>query len=778
MKLNKLLIIGLIFGGLVLSSCGKGGVVASDSDIKPDVTSNVEPASSEDPVSSEDPSSSEEDKYYTITWENYNGAILEVDENVKAGTIPTYDGPTPVRPEGDEYTYSWSGWDPEVGPVTQNEFYIATFDKVPKTYMSVTEAVELANQVGEAGTQQRQMVTGRVKNIVNSNYGEMYITDGTNDLYVYGVYSADGVKKYSELENKPYSGDEVFLLGYVKMYNGSPEMGQSWLQRMVSHQGEVDVSDYSSMNIAAARSAAKGSKVLIQGVVATITYANGKVPSGIYLVDDTSSIYVYNPEVAGRVVIGEEVKVAGVRDDYILESEISYANQWGYQGSIQLTDAIFVQSLGKDKQYLKSWIQESSMKALLETPLTNNITTVIYKVNAIVNKVPGAGFVNYYIDDLDNETGSYVYTLCNGGDFSHLDAFDGKICTVYLALHNAKSTKSGTVYRLMPIYVEEKQNFAMTDLEVANFALDYYAAPQFKKEYNADPALELLTGVSNEYIPFENVALSYESDSPSLVSFVEEAGKLVMHLSDESGEANITIKATYNGVNATKAVNIKIVIADYGQTVTVAQAIAASDDTEVTVKGIVMSSVVNQKAFYINDGTGVIAVRTSSETINEIDLGNEVVMKGTRTHVVKEGSLNKGQSCIDNAELVANLNGNHDFDRSTFITNKTFDEIFEYKNQQATVDLTTNVYVATCYLRKSSGGYSTNYYLNNGTTSKEYYLYAGSGSQYSDFDAFSDGRQLTVAFMLCDWNTKSEYRACIVYASDGATTVINSLNFK
>ena len=51
-------------------------------------------------------------------------------------------------------------------------------------------------------------------------------------------------------------------------------------------------------------------------------------------------------------------------------------------------------------------------------------------------------------------------------------------------------------------------------------------------------------------------------------------------------------------------------------------------------------------------------------------------------------------------------------------------------------------------------------------------------TQYSAFDAFSDDREITVEFMLVDWNTKSEYRACIVSASDGTTTILNTLNFQ
>lgn len=714
MKTNKLLILGLITCGLVLSSCGANKPsedTKSESPISESSLPSEESLSSSEPESSDDPSSSSEE--------------------------------------------------PEI------------------TYLTVSEAYALALEVGDAGTAEKQYVTGIVKNITNANYGEMYITDGEKDLYIYGVYSANGARKYPELEEKPYKGDEVFLYGIVKTYNGSPEMGASWLQKFISHQGEESLDDYTLMNILAARNATKESKVLVQGVVANITYANGRVPSGVYLTDDTSSIYVYSPDVAGRVEVGEEIQVAGTRDDYILATEVSYAEQWGYQGSIQLADALFVKSIGKNKEILKSWIEESTMKELMETPFTNNITTKIYKVNAIVNKDPREGFTNYYINDLDNETGSYVYTLCNGGDFTHLDKFDGKICTVYLALHNAKATASGAYYRLMPIDVKVNDSFSMSDEEIAKFALNYYIVKQFKKQYNADPALELITSVSNTYIPFENVAITYSALSGSdVATFANEDGKLVMHTTDQDGVAKIQLTATYNGKTVTQTIDVIVSSVEIPDTISVKEAIKAADDEVVTVQGVVMSSLINQTGFYLNDGTGVIAVRTDSTTIKEIAMGNEVVMQGKKVHF-KSAANNLGQNCIDAATLIANLMGNHEYSKAPFITDKTFDQIFELKETVSTDDYTCTVFVAQCTLRKNAGGYSTNYYLSNPDHTKEYYLYAGSGSQYSAFESFADATKLlTVEFALCNWNTKSEYRACIISASDGETTIINNYNFR
>lgn len=71
--------------------------------------------------------SSYEEETFTVIWKNYDNSILEVDENVIKGTIPTYDGNTPTRENDDLYTYTFNGWDPEVGPIYKNTSFVATF---------------------------------------------------------------------------------------------------------------------------------------------------------------------------------------------------------------------------------------------------------------------------------------------------------------------------------------------------------------------------------------------------------------------------------------------------------------------------------------------------------------------------------------------------------------------------------------------------------------------------------------------------------------------------
>ena len=71
---------------------------------------------------------------YTITWNNWTGANLETDLGVEYGATPTYNGATPMKAEDENYTYSFSGWDPAIAPVTGDATYTAQFAPVSKGF--------------------------------------------------------------------------------------------------------------------------------------------------------------------------------------------------------------------------------------------------------------------------------------------------------------------------------------------------------------------------------------------------------------------------------------------------------------------------------------------------------------------------------------------------------------------------------------------------------------------------------------------------------------------
>lgn len=85
-------------------------------------------------VSCADEVNSEYQQAYTVIWQNYNGDILEIDRNVKEGSLPSYDSEEPTR-RGNSYTnYKFNGWDKEIKEVYQNITYTALFSSTYLTY--------------------------------------------------------------------------------------------------------------------------------------------------------------------------------------------------------------------------------------------------------------------------------------------------------------------------------------------------------------------------------------------------------------------------------------------------------------------------------------------------------------------------------------------------------------------------------------------------------------------------------------------------------------------
>lgn len=197
-----------------------------------------------------------------------------------------------------------------------------------------------------------------------------------------------------------------------------------------------------------------------------------------------------------------------------------------------------------------SFAQEKTVKEVIETSPSANITSLIYHSNALIKRVQkeGQSFVNYYIDDLDGKTGSYVYTACDGKDFAWMDQYDGKICSVYYTALNAKSTSTGVLFRFLPIKIEDN-NYQFDKAEAPKFAVEYYGLEQFDTSYSADPEKEMLTSVTSDLLNFGTATLSYSSNNTALAYFENgEDGKVIFHINSGSeGTATITVTGHLDG---------------------------------------------------------------------------------------------------------------------------------------------------------------------------------------------------------------------------------------
>ena len=659
------------------------------------------------------------------------------------------------------------------GVITVKNAILVSFTAVeaPLNIISIAEAFEICAANTEE-TERLYYIRGTVTKVSNPAYGEMYVSDGTNEILVYNTKNADGTVGYAEMAERPVKGDEVLLFCTLNNHNGTNQVKSAWVIEFKHDEVEIDPSMYTEMTIAEAREADVDALLRVKGVVARITYSNGKVPQGVILVDGTSSIYVYGVDIAGQVSIGNTIEVAAKKTYYVLASEQSNADKFGYKGACQLDESILLSNDKGNTEFDKSWITEATVKEIIDTPVTEDITNLIFKANALVKKAPGNGFVNYYIDDIDGVTGSYVYTQCNGSDFDWLDQFDGKICTVYFVAQNAKSSTSGCVWRFLPVAVSYDGYTFNTD-NAAEYAVKYHGVDQFLSEYTGNPAKELVSSVSSELLGFAGATLSYVSSNETVAYFTTVNGQTIFNCG-EAGTATVTVTGSYNGKSYTATVEITVKKNAEFETISIADAISKEIDEIVYVKGIVGPSLVNQSGFYLFDESGMVAIRVADNAIFEtIAIGNEVVIQGKRDLWHKEGYTH-GQIVISNAEVVANYYGEYDYLTISPIVGKDITYILGL--DKLDIAQTTTLYSITATVKVVDAQYYSNIYLTDGTN--DLLLYCSSSSQYSWLKAYA-GQTVTVELAPCNWNSKAGFAGCVlaVVLEDG-TKVLNTLNFK
>ncbi len=637
--------------------------------------------------------------------------------------------------------------------------------------ITIAQALELCGEEGSI-TQKRYYIQGIVESIDNAAYGAMTISDATGTISVYDTYSENGSVPYGELNNKPYKGDEVLLSCILQNYQGTKEVKNAWLIEVKHNEPDVDLTAYTEMTIASARDAEKGSKVKVTGIVAQIVYADGLIPSGIYLVDETNSILVHDSDLAQRVNIGNQITIVAEKTWWILDSEQANAEKFGYKGSCQLENAVLLENDDRtDKGFDHAWIPSSTILDILNTPVSENITNTIFRVPCTIKKVEGKGFVNYYIYDLDETTGTYVYTQCGGQDFAWLDQYLDTVQELYVSVINAKSTETDCIYRLQPIQIIPAPGSTI-QVSIPEHVVKYYGMTQFQSVYSGDPMLELTTQVSSQLLDFQDASLHYTSSNPSIINFKEVDGKLYMR-GIMPGTATITITGTYDGKSYSESMDITIggaVTVSYG---TVREAIDAPAGSRVTLKGIVGPSVVNQPGFYLVDNTGVIPVAMGEDMLKTLKPGNEIILEGVRDYRnPKSSGKCIGQTYIKDPAILTNHYGTQEYATDSFISGKTLAEFYALNPLE---DHSTEVYIMRGKLEFVETDFYTSLKFTDGTTAIQ--LYCANAGQYSFLEAFRD-QEITVELAACNWNSKSYYTGCIlaVYTENGK--IINPLNFQ
>ncbi|MEE1070734.1 MAG: hypothetical protein U0K81_09755 [Paludibacteraceae bacterium] len=106
---------------------------------------------------------------YTITWKNGDDVIETY--KLPRGAMAEYLGTNPTKPMDEGYTYTFTGWDPALAPVTDNATYTAVYESAPRKYtVTLKSDVEGACSFTGAGVYDYNTTATISATMINPDY--------------------------------------------------------------------------------------------------------------------------------------------------------------------------------------------------------------------------------------------------------------------------------------------------------------------------------------------------------------------------------------------------------------------------------------------------------------------------------------------------------------------------------------------------------------------------------------------------------------------------------
>ena len=255
-------------------------------------------------------------------------------------------------------------------------------------------------EVNEGPESKTYRVTGTVKNIVNTTYGNWYLADETGEVYIYGTLDAKGnTKNFLSLGLEV--GDIVTVEGPKTVYNGT-----------------VELVDVTVINI-------QKSLVKVEGYDpedATIPIEGGNVAVNLTC-KTNNGISVEIPDEAKNWL--GIVSIAGGAEPVVT----FHAN--ANAGGDRSATVVFKTTDDKGKEYTaqalinqKGAIVAASVAEFLEAPVGDTQ----YRITGVITSVANATYGNVYVRDWSGET--YVYGIGAKGDFEAAGLKAGDVVTL------------------------------------------------------------------------------------------------------------------------------------------------------------------------------------------------------------------------------------------------------------------------------------------------------------------------------------------------------------
>ena len=167
---------------------------------------------------------------FTVIWLNWNGDLLEKDEDVKYNSDPSYDGKSPTRPTSGRYTYTFNGWTPALSPVTGDITYTATYKSTyhrPSTPTKPTVTIEDDDALGLNTTDHFAYIVGYgngevrpQNNITRAEVATIFFRLLTDDVRDENLTKTN---RYSDVAATSWYNTAVSTLSSMGIITGYPD---------------------------------------------------------------------------------------------------------------------------------------------------------------------------------------------------------------------------------------------------------------------------------------------------------------------------------------------------------------------------------------------------------------------------------------------------------------------------------------------------------------------------------------------------------------------------
>ena len=244
-------------------------------------------------------------------------------------------------------------------------------------------------------------VTGAVTKIANTTYGNLYMNDGTGEVYIYGTLDKSGAEKNFESLGIEV-GDEVTVEGPKTTYNGTVELVNVSVIKINKSLIKVD-----SLTI----NGAVAKEMPIEGgeIVANLTCKGTGVAVEIPA-DAQSWLGVINSTIGANpiVTLRASANAGGERSATVTFKTTDGKKEYSAQATIVQAGAIVDASVA---DFLAALVGDA-----------------LYRLTGVITKVEKAEYGNIYIRDYSGQV--YIYGIGEKGAFEASGLVEGDIVTL------------------------------------------------------------------------------------------------------------------------------------------------------------------------------------------------------------------------------------------------------------------------------------------------------------------------------------------------------------